>query len=458
MNKAVSEELQRLAFVLFFALLIGLNLNAVAWSLVVGFCIYLYLHFRKGVSVLDWLEKKNILNGLPNANGIWGEVIYKTIRIGRKNRKAKKKLSSLLNRFYKTGAALPDATVVLGKDGAIEWFNKSAGELLNLRQPQDYGSKITNLLRDPKFHQYFDKADFTKPLEIALEARSLHISIRITPHGNNNLLMSAQDVTRMYQLEQIRQDFVANISHELRTPLTVLRGYLEILADEENVEQEEIHVTLGQMKQQADRMQSLVEDLLMLSGLQRSLPDKSHNSKVAVPILIENVRDDAIILSGENKHEIELDLDQNLWLLGNAKELQSAVSNLVSNAIRYSPDGGKILISWSRSEQYQKYVVLEVRDYGIGIEPHHIPRLTERFYRVDKGRSQTTGGTGLGLAIVKHVLQRHDGYLQIDSVSGRGSTFRCFFSKERIIPAESIDIDDKLCADLQILQGKESGL
>lgn len=429
-HTSIIDELKHLGFILSLALLVGLHIGFVGWSIAAGMAAYLVIHFRYAMATLDWLEKKSPPRRIPDVNGVWGELIYRTLRVARKNRKAKKKLSFLLNRFYKTGDALPDATVMLDDQGNIEWFNRAALSMLNLRQHKDYGSKITNLIRHPDFTRYFNRGDFDKTLDIGLLNPDRLIRIRITPYGKNNLLLSAHDVTRMHHVEQMRRDFVANISHELRTPLTVLSGYLEILASGGQLAQEKIQPTLLQMQQQTDRMKSLVEDLLMLSGLENQWRDMSQESEVAVPTLLEVIRDDALILKGNADHEIVLDMDQTLWLRGNAKELQSAFTNLVSNAVRYSPDGGVIRISWKKRKER---VVLEVSDTGVGIEAEHIPRLSERFYRVDKGRSQSSGGTGLGLAIVKHVLQRHDGYLEIDSTPGIGSTFRCSFPKSRLI-------------------------
>jgi two-component system, OmpR family, phosphate regulon sensor histidine kinase PhoR len=252
--------------------------------------------------------------------------------------------------------------------------------------------------------------------------------VTIVPYGHQHRLMVVRDVTRLAQLEKVRRDFVANVSHELRTPLTVVKGYLEVLADDLG-QKPSTKTALAQMQMHTERMQRIVEDLLMLSRLETQ--DRSEvRDQIPVAALLAAIREDAMLLSGAQRHQIELVADRDVWLLGNEKELHSAFSNLVFNAVKYTPAGGKITLRWAADQGVPR---LEVTDTGIGIAATHIPRLTERFYRVDTGRSREQGGTGLGLAIVKHVLLRHQGRLEITSQPGTGSTFACVFSKDRII-------------------------
>ncbi|MGD8643965.1 MAG: phosphate regulon sensor histidine kinase PhoR, partial [Chromatiales bacterium] len=294
--------------------------------------------------------------------------------------------------------------------------------------------RISNLIRDPGFVNYLREGDFSGALEVWSPVDpDMRLSLRMVPFGNKQSLLIARDVTHVVRLEQMRRDFVGNVSHELRTPLTVITGYLEALTDGEHVDPEDSQASLLQMKIQAERMRRIVQDLLMLTRLETGDQGPRQDSAVAIPAIASAIEEDARILSGEQGHRITLEAEAGLWLSGNPEELHSALSNLVSNAVRYTPPGGEIVIRWFADEQGAHF---QVQDDGIGIEARHIPRLTERFYRVNTDRSRASGGTGLGLAIVKHVLQRHDARLRVESEPGVGSLFSCDFPSTRIVRKE----------------------
>jgi two-component system phosphate regulon sensor histidine kinase PhoR len=289
-------------------------------------------------------------------------------------------------------------------------------------------------VRTPEFARYLQVGEYAEPLELFSPANpEFWLSIQIIPFGDSQKLVIARDVTRLQRLEQMRRTFVANVSHELRTPLTVLAGYVETLAQMSRFDRAELHKHLAIMQEQSIRMQRLVDDLLTLSRLETA-PPRRHEEVVDVPSLLASLREQAELISGEAHHHITLDGEPGLNLLGSREELQSAFSNLVNNAVRYTPPGGEIHLSWHSDGERARF---SVTDSGEGIAPEHIPHLTERFYRVDTARSRASGGTGLGLSIVKHVLLRHDATLAVESELGRGSTFSCVFAPQRVVRASA---------------------
>jgi two-component system phosphate regulon sensor histidine kinase PhoR len=405
------------------ALLIGFLVGYPQTLLLIAVSGYLAWHLVNLYRLERWYHRRKRFHP-PEGRGIWGEVFHHIYQLQQRNRRRKRKLGTILSRFNESTGAMPDATVILTEDGGIEWFNKAATQYLGLRPKQDIGQRIDNLVRHPRFVTFLSQGDYEHSLEIpSPQENGGVLSIRIVPYGKKRRLMVARDVTRLKHLERVRQDFVANVSHELRTPLTVIAGYLENMADANDEFARRWGKSVGQMQEQTTRMIRLVEDLLLLSRLEAHEKAFSLDA-VAVPALLASVKEEAQSLSGEVGHEIALQADQDLWLRGNEKILHSIFANLAFNAVQYSPDGGKITLRWF---QDANGVCFEVEDSGIGIAPQHIQRLTERFYRVDAGRSRASGGTGLGLAIVKHGLDRHGGQLTIRSVPGKGSCFRCTF-------------------------------
>ncbi len=432
MIQPATRELIRLGGLLATGGALGALAGATAWGLFAATLAFALWQLRHLARFERWLAERP--KGYPKAPpGLWEEVYSHVHRLQQRHKKRKKRLAALLNRFQESTAAMPDATVVLDAQGRIEWFNRAAAHLLGLRQPQDRGQRIHNLLRSPEFTAYITGGDYHTPLVMPAPAQpDRTLSVHVVPYGKDQRLLIARDVTRMQRLERIRRDFVTNVSHELRTPLTVIRGYLESLQDDPDC-RDACGPALATMGQQAQRMQHIVEDLLLLSRLESAQP-QDDPQPVAVPGLLRALLEDARLLARDKGHHITLECDEALHLRGNEKELYSAFSNLVFNAVKYTPEGGHIRLRWFQDEDGAKF---QVQDDGIGIPPHAIPRLTERFYRVDVDRSRASGGTGLGLAIVKHVLKRHDARLAVESEVDKGSTFTCVFPPDRVVTARA---------------------
>lgn len=408
---------------------LGLISGQYAWSLLLGLGAYLAWHIKQLLRLHHWLRTRQADEAPPEGYGLWGEVFDNIYHLQRRDQRVRGRLQAVIDRVQISTAALRDAVVMLDAEGNLEWWNLAAEQLMGLKTPQDSGQSITNLIRHPRFKEYFETGNFQEVLELPspVDDRK-QLQFQLTQYGNREHLMLVRDVTRLHQLEQMRKDFVANVSHELRTPLTVIAGYLETLLDNvEDVNPRWLRA-LQQMQQQGARMQNLLNDLLLLAKLEAT-DYPSDNQPVAVDLLLLSIRNDAQALSGSRNHRISLEADASLRLKGSEAELRSAFSNLVFNAVKYSPDDSEIRIRWWGDELGGHF---SVSDSGIGIEAKHLPRLTERFYRVDSSRASNTGGTGLGLAIVKHVLLRHRARLDIASVPGKGSTFSCHFPQQQL--------------------------
>mgnify|MGYP001828951142 FL=1 len=420
------DEIRRIAGLLLFGLLLGALFGSLTVALLLIFITYLGWHLYNIYRLVRWLRESKS-SQLPEASGIWNEVFEQIFRLQQRNRKRKRNLRRMLKRFHKITVALPDATVELRPNSdEIEWWNNAASRYLGFEYPRDVGQRISNLIRNPEFLACLEAGDEQGEIEMqSTVSDSITLRVRVIRYSGNRRLLVARDVTRLQSLERTRQDFVANVSHELRSPLTVVSGYLETLLDEDINKM--FSAQLNSMLSQTERMNRIVDDLMLLSRLESEDPGQNIE-EVHVPRVIDVIADHARALSGCAEHVIEIDIDNGLCIKGYESELYSAFSNLVFNAVRYTPDGGRIQIAWKKINGEP---VFSVTDSGGGIAPHHIPRLTERFYRVDTGRSRASGGTGLGLAIVKHVLLRHQGRLEIESELGKGSTFSCHFSPER---------------------------
>jgi len=411
-------------------LLLGLITGEYAWALAAGLAAHLGWTLSQLLRLHKWLKEHKPDEPPPDGYGLWGEVFDSIYHLQRRNERARGRLQAVIDRVQESTAALKDAVIMLDSHGNLEWWNIAAETLLGLKTPQDSGQAITNLIRDPRFIEYFERSNYLEPLELPSPVSNRRrLQFHITQYGNREHLMLVRDVTRLHQLEQMRKDFVANVSHELRTPLTVIAGYLETLLD--NVEEVNPRWlrALQQMQQQGGRMQNLLNDLLLLAKLEAT-DYPSDNQPVAVDLLLLSIKNDAQALSAERQHRITLEADPHLKLKGSEAELRSAFSNLVFNAVKYTPDEGTIHIRWWSDASGAH---LSVQDTGLGIEAKHLPRLTERFYRVDSSRASNTGGTGLGLAIVKHVLLRHRARLEIASTLGKGSTFTCHFPSAQMV-------------------------
>ena len=420
-------------------LLIGLVTGYYGWSLAAGVALYLGWTLKQLLRLHDWLRNHQPDEAPPDGYGLWGEVFDSIYHLQRRDQRVRGRLQAVIDRVQESTAALKDAVVMLDSEGNLEWWNRAAETLLGLKTPQDSGQPVTNLVRHPRFKEYFEQDSYAEPLDIPSPVNDhLRIQLYITRYGNNEHLMLVRDVTRIHQLEQMRKDFIANVSHELRTPLTVICGYLETLLDNVDDVNPRWKRPLSQMQQQGERMQTLLNDLLLLAKLEAT-DYPSDNQPVQVERLLRTVKSDAQALSGQRNQTITLEAQADVALKGSETELRSAFSNLVFNAVKYTPDGGSIRIRWWADASGAH---LSVQDSGVGIDSKHLPRLTERFYRVDSSRHASTGGTGLGLAIVKHVLLRHRARLEISSVLGHGSTFTCHFAPVQVTKTLSVDLID----------------
>ncbi|WP_454742059.1 phosphate regulon sensor histidine kinase PhoR [Cupriavidus necator] len=387
-------------------------------------CYYLY-QINRLWKVLD----APVYGEIPSALGLWGEVYYRLHRLVKRWRTQVLQVEQQHTRFIQAIQASPNGVLMLDDADQIEWCNDVAEQHFGLNARRDVRQRITHLIRRPEFVHYLTRQRFDEPLvmrDMGEHKRSV-IAVQILPYGDNRKLVITQDITKLENTEAMRRDFVANVSHELKTPLTVLTGFLETVRDLP-VSEEDRRRYIDLMLVQSVRMQSIVEDLLALAKLE-SDEQAPGNDLVPVQAMVAHLMHDAEALS-QGRHHVSAQIDASVGLRGAETELLSALGNLVSNAVRYTPDGGRITmrLGWDDG-----HAVFSVADTGLGIAPEHIPRLTERFYRVDRSRSRDTGGTGLGLAIVKHVLSRHHADLRVSSEVGRGSVFRVVFPLERSV-------------------------
>ena len=423
MSDLIKQEVKRLLLFLLLVGVVGWLFNHTASALAIGLFSYIVLHLRNINKLYIWL-RENPEADVPEAHGIWEDIFNRIHKLRRDEIRARDNLVNIIERARASVAALKEAVILIDSKGNLEWWNPAAERLLGLKSPADLNQPVTNLIRNPVFCQYFEKGPYEEPLLMPSETSpGHHLQFEITRFGLNDRLMIVDDITRLHNLEQMRKDFVANVSHELRTPLTVLSGYLETLLENNETVPPRWLRALQQMESQAGRMNNLVNDLLLLSRLENE-GLAQEPKRVDIPALLGQIHSDAITLGMDKHHDITLECDATVQLTGLETNLRSAFSNLVTNAIKYTPVHGRIRIRWWADAQHAYF---SVSDNGIGIDAHHIPRLTERFYRADAARSTATGGTGLGLAIVKHVLLQHHGYLEIQSTLNKGSTFTCVF-------------------------------
>ena len=379
---------------------------------------------RKLKNLIAWLAHPEGAEP-PRAYGLWDELHALLHRSRREAAQREAALAESVARWRAAARALPDGVLILDAE-RIAWCNDTAREHFQVDPQQDFGRPVTHLLRMPEFVAYLEGGDFSHPIALRPPAAPGRVlSVQVVSYGDNQSLVLSRDITRFEKLETMRREFVANVSHELRTPLTVVSGFVETLRDEADPAAARRYLDL--MAEQSTRMLRLVEDLLTLSTLESSPPPPLEES-IDMAALTERIGAEARALSG-GRHRIEVAHDEGAALLGSEKEIASALGNLVSNAVRYTPEGGTVRLAWRATPDGGEF---EVADTGIGIAPEHIARLTERFYRVDRGRSRDTGGTGLGLAIVKHALGRHGATLQVASTPGEGSRFTARFAGARV--------------------------
>ena len=425
------------------AAIAGYWLNPSAGPLLGAFAVCLLTVLKdlwKGQKIANWLRHNNVQDP-PDLGGIWGDLINRMRRILSEQRKQTQHEQQRLQDFLSAIQASPNGVVLLDPEGRIEWCNQTAAQHLGMDAKRDLMQHVVHLVRDPVFNKYISSDDHEA--EVVIDGRSsslqktVKLSVQLHSYGENRQLLLTRDVTAVSHADAMRRDFVANVSHEIRTPLTVMSGFIETLQSL-NLDSIEKERYLSLMSVQAERMEDLVNDLLILSQLEGSaLP--SNSDPISIEGLMAGIESEARGLSdsqlfdGEAPQVLQFETPQGVQILGASKELHSAISNLVNNAVRYTPSGGVISATWSYlADQRMQFSVV---DTGPGIATEHLPRLTERFYRVDRSRSRESGGTGLGLAIVKHVMQRHGGELKIESEPGKGSRFTLIFPSSRVVLA-----------------------
>jgi len=424
-SSAWQLELKRLLIVSGVGAFVGWLLGYLILGLAIGLAGYSIWVVSQIRRVDRWFNGET--DDVPEAAGVWGELMDKIYRLQKGERSAQDDLRATIARVRESVDALMDGVLLVNDQSRLEWCNRAARRLLGVQLGRDLGQPIFGLLRDPRFKTYFDRKDYDEPLSLNMPHRpDQRLQLYFTLFGRNDRIIIVRDVTRIVQLERMRSDFVANVSHELKTPITVLRGYLEQMVDSVDTLPSLWHGPIEQMNGQALRMNALVTDLLTLSRLESDIPAKDQ-SLINMNELINAVRRDVLQV---HAREIRVKAS-GIWLLGSPTEIRSALTNLLVNAVKYTPADKPIDVFW-RPSRDGAHMDLQVRDAGQGIAPEHLPRLAERFYRVDAGRSTATGGTGLGLAIVKHIMLRHEGRLIIDSELGRGSRFSCRFPLFRL--------------------------
>lgn len=427
----ISEDLRKLAFILVIAGFIGLGIEHFILCITLGVLFFFGLQLRYLYIVNQWISERSH-EVPPELSGVWGALLFNVYRAQRRERIMQAEMVGLIDRAQSSLMALEEAVVLIDEQHCLEWWNPAAERLLGLKIG-DHKRKVLTILRQPEFIEYFNNVN-NFPDGIIIESSlydSRFIQSKLTRFGYESRLLVAYDVTRVRKLEQMRKDFVDNASHELRTPLTVLSGYLETLSENDEMPPRWKRA-FDQMQQQTRRMNALVNDLLLLSRLENEKIE-AKNQIIDMAELMNQLFDDAQGYNAEYGHTLNLNLDSHHDLIGSDMELASAFGNLITNAIKYTPPQGTVTIAWQdRGDE----AIFSVQDTGIGINPEHLPRLTERFYRVDSGRSRDSGGTGLGLAIVKHVLAQHDAYLEIESKEQLGSIFKVIFPKHRLQPPE----------------------
>ncbi len=427
MHRELRHELWRVFFLGAAGAMIGRITGSALVGLPVALLLYVLVQLNKLRRLHGWLRRR-AAGPIPELGGMWDEVIREVHRADRDSERHKERITGLFDRLQAAASAMPDAMVVLSQRDLIEWANPPAERLLGLHAQRDIGARIVHLVRDPALTAYLEAGDYHQPLVLKGSVEPYVVSVQIIPFGASQKLIIGRDISHLIKLEDMRSHFVADASHELRTPLTVLRGFVETFQDTLGKEDEELSANLALMQEQVERMRRLVDDLLALSRLETT-PARVHEEVVDIETLVNGLQSVAQVLSGDRGHRVEVDA-QGEDLVGNPEELRSAFTNLIHNAIRHTPAGGLVRVTWATDANGGH---LAVRDTGEGIAARHIPFLTERFYRVDSGRSRATGGTGLGLSIVNEVLIRHDGRLAIESVPGQGSTFTCHFPSSRLV-------------------------
>lgn len=395
--------------------------------LIFALIIYLISHIFWINELSKWLDKPKSTE-IPDGKGIWQDIFSKIYKNYRFESKSKKDLATAMEQFIQAADALLDGVVTLNESNEIIWCNKRAQLMFGIHPRKDINKPILHIFRNSEFKNYLEEENYELPLQIDTENYVNHIELKVIPFGKYQKLLTARDISVILKNELVRKEFVSNFTHELKTPLTVITGFIETLDQPKNNLSSDTKEIFSLMSEQANRMKDLINDLLLLSNIEASL-NKNRSEKVSIFRLSENIKSSTSKLNKKN-HKIKFNIDKKLNIYGSRSEIQSAFSNLVSNAIRYTPEKGNIFITW---HLINNLPILEVTDNGVGIPKNKINRITERFYRIDEDRSRSSGGTGLGLSIVKNIMLQHQGQLEITSELNQGSTFKLIFPEVRVI-------------------------
>lgn len=412
--------------------LVGWAIDSFAWGVILALGFELARQLSSLHQFAEWLRNRN-RRSPPDAEGLWGDLISQVSRLHRRKQFHKQRILNLFRELRRSTASMPDGVIALNVAREIVWFNRKAAELLDLKRRSDFGIQIASLVRVPEFTRYLEQKEFNTNLIVHPRIdEAMALQFQGVPYGEGQMFLLVRDVTRQVQLETMRKDFVANASHELRSPLTVISGYLETLALDDTLP-DDLRAPVLEMRRQAERMTAIISDLLELSRLEAS-DEQVVGSQIDITALLSLLCKDLQARDGD-RHVLEMRVESADGLMGDPGLVHSAFWNLLDNAAKYTPAGGRIVLRWWTDEEGGH---LAVKDTGRGIAPEHLPRLTERFYRVDAGRARESGGSGLGLAIVRHVLDRHGGQLTIRSSEGEGSEFTCHFPPLRLVRVASM--------------------
>lgn len=425
------SELNRVLIVFIPCTILGMVSGYAAMFFIIGLIVYGLWTAGQMSTLKKWFDSGAPADNAPEFMGIADQLVSGAADLQRRNSTRQNSLEKLVSQFNELTAALPDAVIVLKPSGEIQSSNEAADRLLHIKPDSDTHSRITQLFRDPSFTEYFIAGKFDEPLEVqATTIGDKELSIRIIPFSEDRLVLIAQDMSQTARIHEMRRSFISNASHELRTPLTVILGYLETLSGHPKLP-EECKAATHSAELQAQRMKQLVEDLLALSRIESTAVVAKESEAIPVSSIIMEVVKETELSATINQHDIQTRIETDASLKGDLQEIHSVISNLVNNAVKHTESGTSVQVAWKMADQDS--AELTVTDTGQGIGPEHIDRLTERFYRVDAGRSREKGGTGLGLSIVKHVVERHEGRLVISSELGQGSRFTCSFPAHRLL-------------------------
>lgn len=428
-SNAWLSEVNRILLVFIPCILLGLLTGNLQLLFIFGLIIYGLWTAQQLVSLKQWLDDGAVVGDAPEYMGIADQHVTSIVDLQKNHQATKTKLEELIAHYNEMISALPDAVVIMASSGEIKSANQAAHNLLQIDPARDINTRITQLVRRPAFTDYFSAQIFDQALEIRGSSDlEPELSIRIIPFGESKLVLIAQDMSQSARIYEMRRSFISNASHELRTPLTVILGYLESLSLFQSLP-DECNAAIKSAEVQANRMKQLVEDLLTLSRLESTTSVVKDSEVIPIASLITDAVEEAKISTWFTNHEISTQIDTDVKLKGDLQEIHSVISNLINNAVKHTDAGSKIKVTWRQTEEGGLQFIVE--DNGHGIAPEHLDRLTERFYRVDAGRSREKGGTGLGLSIVKHILGRHEATLEIDSKIGLGSAFICSFPAHR---------------------------